>query len=136
MEYYISKFCGYNKPYSVEVFSLFMRHDWIEGNVRELRDAVKYMCIKSRDEKELTLLHVNHNYYSKDTDIGDVNIDMNVMKKTVMDIGYETYLSNLEKIVLSGLVSEEKSIRSLSKKIKLTDMTLGRKLKKYNLFIE
>jgi len=136
LEYYINKFCGYNKPYAQEVLDLCMRHDWMEGNVRELRDAVQYMCSKSKDEQGIVLNHFNHHYYSQDSDIGDVSIDVNNMKKTIMEIGYDTYISNLEKIVLAGLVNEEKSIRSLSKKIQLTDMTLGRKLKKYNIAIE
>ena len=136
MEYYINKFCGVNKPYSQEVLELCMRHDWMEGNVRELRDAVQYMCIKSRDMQDIALNHFNHNYYSEDNDIGDVTIDINNMKKTIMEIGYDTYISNLEKLVLSGLTSDEKSIRSLSKKVKLSDMTLGRKLKKYNISID
>lgn len=136
LEYYINKFCGYNRPYAQEVLDLCMRHDWMEGNVRELRDAVQYMCSKSKDDKEIVLNHFNHHYYSQDSDIGEVNIDVNNMKKTIMEIGYDTYISNLEKIVLAGLISEEKSIRSLSKKIQLTDMTLGRKLKKYNIVLE
>jgi len=136
LEYYINKFCGFNKTYSQEVMDLCMRHDWMEGNVRELRDAVQYMCSKSKDDKEIVVSHFNHNYYSQDSDIGEVNIDVNNMKKTIMEIGYDTYISNLEKIVLAGLVNEEKSIRGLSKKVQLTDMTLGRKLKKYNIAID
>jgi len=134
--YYINKFCGYGKLYSAEILSLFMRHDWMEGNVRELRDAVQYMCMKSREAKEITLAHVNNNYYCNDADIGDVDIDRLNMKQTIMEVGYETYISNLEKMVLTNLVNDEKSIRSLSKKIDLTDMTLGRKLRKYNISME
>ena len=106
----------------------------MEGNVRELRDAVKYMCIKAKASKEIQLIHVNSNYYySKEQSIGDINLDVSNMKKVILDIGYDNYMSNLEKIVLTNIISDEKSIRALSKKIKVTDMTLGRRLKKYGL---
>ncbi|MFH1223757.1 MAG: sigma-54 dependent transcriptional regulator [Pseudomonadota bacterium] len=135
LEYYINKFCGHNKPYSPRVLEVCMGHDWMEGNVRELRDAVQYMCVKSRNEKDITTDHMSSNYYFDTRDIREVNIDSRNMKTTIMDIGYDNYIANLEKMVLAGLINEEKSVRGLSKKINLTDMTLGRKLKKYNISI-
>ena len=67
--------------------------------------------------------------------ITDIVIDRENMKKTVAEIGYDNYLSNIEKVILSDIIAEEKSVRSVSKKIKVTNMTLGRKLKKYDLHI-
>jgi len=136
MEYYINKFCGYRKKYSRDILGVYMHHDWREGNIRELRDAVKCMCTKSKESDEIMLSHVSGNYYSSTEDIGEVNIDMANMKKTIVNIGYDSYVSNLERIILGSLVNDEKSIRSLSKKIKVTDVTLGRKLRKYNIAIQ
>ena len=136
MEYYINRFCGFEKPYASEVLEVYMRHDWLEGNVRELRDAVKYMCIKARDSKELNTSHINGDYYFVSKDAKEVVIDKSNMKDAVMEVGYDNYLSSVEKVILTDLIAEEKSVRSLSKKIKVTNMTLGRKLKKYNLCLD
>ncbi len=136
MEYYINRFCGFQKPYAPEVLDIYMHHDWLEGNVRELRDAVKYMCIKARDSKDISPAHMNGDYYWIKKNISEVMIDKNNMKTNVEDMGYENYLSNIERMILSELITEEKSVRSLAKKIKITNMTLGRKLKKYDLCLD
>jgi DNA-binding NtrC family response regulator len=136
MEYYINRFCGTAKPYAPEVLDVYLHHDWLEGNVRELRDAVKYMCMKARDSKEITPAHINGDYYCTSTPIKNIIIDKNNMKESVIEMGYDNYISNVERMILSELINQEKSVRSLSKKIKITNMTLGRKLKKYELCIE
>ena len=63
MEYYINKFSGFKKPYSDEALAVYMNHDWKEGNIRELRDAVKYMCVRSNGSKTIELSHINSDYY-------------------------------------------------------------------------
>ena len=136
MEYYINKFCGEQKEYLPEVLTIYTDHDWLEGNVRELRDAVKYMCTKAKDSREITTSHVNSDYYFTKSNISDIVIDKHSMKKNIIEMGYDNYLSNVEKLILADLIAEEKSVRSLSKKIKVTNMTLGRKLKKYDLALD
>jgi len=135
MNYYINKFCGEQKAYTQDVLDVYMGHDWLEGNVRELRDAVRYMCSKAKDVKEITPAHISGDYYFTNKNITDVVIDKQSMKKVIEEIGYDNYLSNLEKIILADIIDEEKSVRSLSKKIKITNMTLGRKLKKYDIHL-
>ena len=135
MEHYINKFCGEQKPYSYGVLEVYTNHDWLEGNVRELRDAVRYMCLKARGSDEINVAHISGDYYFMNKNITDIVIDRENMKKTVAEIGYDNYLSNIEKVILSDIIAEEKSVRSVSKKIKVTNMTLGRKLKKYDLHI-
>jgi len=135
MKYYINRFCGEKKPYTQDVLDVYMSHDWLEGNVRELRDAVRYMCSKAKGVKEITTAHISGDYYFTNKNITDVVIDKQNMKKIIAEIGYDNYLSNLEKIILADIIDEEKSVRSLSKKIKITNMTLGRKLKKYDIHL-
>jgi DNA-binding NtrC family response regulator len=135
MEYYIEKYFGHSKPCSKEVMDVYLKHDWQEGNVRELRDAVKYMCVKARSEDTIGLAHLNSDYYYSNTNLGDIVINSNNIKNSVMDVGYDNYLDGIERMILDKLAKDEKSINGLSKKIKTSDVTLWRKFKKYNINI-
>ena len=48
----------------------------------------------------------------------------------------DNYISNIERIILEKLVENESSIRNLSKRVKVSDVTLGRKLRKYNIQLD
>ena len=136
MEHYIEEYTGYKKPYSQEVLDSFFRNDWKAGNIRELRDAVKYMCVKAKNEPTISLAHLSSDHHPLNKKLAEIVINMDDIKKSVTDMGYDNYLDNLEKLVLDSLAKDEKSISGLSKKIKTSDATLWRKFKKYNLSID
>ncbi|MCX6112748.1 MAG: sigma-54 dependent transcriptional regulator [Proteobacteria bacterium] len=135
MEYYIEKYSGHKKPYTHDVLDIYLKHDWTEGNIRELRDAVKYMCVKAKSDDEINLTHLNSGYYCFNKNVGDIVIDSASMKNSVIEMGYDNYIDNIERMILDKLAKEEKSIKGLSTKIKTSDVTLWRKFKKYNITV-
>lgn len=136
VEYYIEKYCGYKKKYTKEILDVYLKHDWMEGNIRELKDAVRYMCVKAKNSKTIDLNHLNAGYYYSNKKLDDIVINTNNIKNTVMEVGYDNYIDSIERMVLDHLSREEKSIKSLSGKIKTSDVTLWRKFKKYNITLD
>ncbi len=136
VEFYIEEYYGYKKKYTQQVLDVYLKHDWIEGNVRELKDAVRYMCIKAKNSKIIDLNHLNSGYYYSNKKLDDIVINTNSIKKSVMAVGYDNYIDSIERMVLAHLSREEKSIKSLSSKIKTSDVTLWRKFKKYNITVD
>ena len=136
MDYYIEKYSGRKKTYTQDVMDVYLKHDWTEGNIRELRDAVKYMCTKAKNDNEINLTHLNSGYYYSNNNVDDITINTTSMKSSVMEMGYDNYIDNIERMVLDKLAREEKSIKGLSAKIKTSDVTLWRKFKKYNITVD
>ena len=144
VRFYIQKFCGYQKECSQELWSFLNVQNWSEGNVRELRDTVRYMCLKSKDSEIIEMSHVNPkrwNIARNTTNVSlersnqDIFLDNYQLKDRVFSLGYEEYVKHLEKIVLEKLALEENSMRSLAKKAKISTTKLYRKLKCHDVKI-
>jgi transcriptional regulator with PAS, ATPase and Fis domain len=135
MEYYISSYFGYVKPYSERVLNLFLSLDWRESNVRELRDAVIYMCRVAESSDSIDLCHVSSGLH------GSVACNRNIhplcspcdLKRDVIRIGFPFYMEYLEHNILKELIKEEKSLRTLACKMGIPHTTLQRKLKRHGL---
>ncbi|MBN1113904.1 MAG: sigma-54-dependent Fis family transcriptional regulator [Oligoflexia bacterium] len=142
MEHYIRFYCGYPKPYREGIYDLYHGFDWEEGNVRELRDAVHYMCQKARNSDVIELEHVNSNYspgYASEKSVNEAVSDGQIVLKDlgdrVRENGFENYMSLVEREVLLKLCADQKSSRSLAGSINISSATLHRKLRKHNIRI-
>lgn len=144
MEFYIKKFYGFSKDYEPGIIELYKKYDWQEGNVRELKDAVVYMCNKAKSCDSISLEHVGLDCSGLDEDNSDASvgtnctndsIQLNISKEDILKFGLKKYISYLEKQILMIAIRDEKSIRSLAKKMDMIDMTLLRKFKKYNIAV-
>lgn len=69
LEHFIRKFSGYDKPYDEATLETLLKFSWEEGNVRELKDAVEYLCIMSRDSERITAEHLHERYRPEDASI-------------------------------------------------------------------
>ncbi|MFH1727156.1 MAG: sigma-54 dependent transcriptional regulator [Pseudomonadota bacterium] len=138
MEYYIMQFCGFLKPVTTSVKDLFLKNDWLEGNVRELKDAVQYMCQKSKQAEQINIEHLSPIYFLENKNIAKLNsqdFNMHSVKEDVMIKGLDTYLDAIERQVLEEISQGERSIRSLAMKLNAVEVTLYRKFKKHGLTI-
>jgi DNA-binding NtrC family response regulator len=142
-KFYINKFCGYQKECSQELWSFLNAQSWSEGNVRELRDTVRYMCLKSKESDQIEMSHINPKRWNISRSSVNLNqidksdkdnfLDNYKVKDKVFSLGYEEYVKHLEKIVLQKLALEENSMRSLAKKVRLSTTKLYRKLKTHDV---
>jgi len=140
VNYYINKFCGFQKDMDKKCFEIFVNLDWEEGNIRELKDAVYYMCQKGRKEESLKVEHISPIYRAELKKIPSFSMMIKNqasqdMKETILETGFQDYLGTIEKRALEDLVKGERSIRSLATKLKLPEATLFRKLKKHDVTI-
>jgi DNA-binding NtrC family response regulator len=58
VDYFVRLYAGRNKPLSDEARRRLHEYDWEEGNVRELRDAVEYLCTMGRNADLLGVEHL------------------------------------------------------------------------------
>jgi transcriptional regulator with PAS, ATPase and Fis domain len=135
MEFYIQETCGQLKPYDPEILTLFEKFDWREGNVRELISATRYMCRKAKDEPTILRSHVSPFYHAENGSLGAdaVNFYNLVETQQVFQDGLDTYLSQIEKIILKKVAGTETEVPVLAQKLKISEATLGRRLRKYEL---
>jgi two-component system NtrC family response regulator len=62
LEHFILRFAGHAKPYDPAVLELLVMRSWEDGNVRELQDAVEYLCLKSRGSERIEVSHLGVRY--------------------------------------------------------------------------
>jgi two-component system, NtrC family, response regulator PilR len=137
-EYFVQGFTGFAKPYDPEILKLFQKFRWEEGNVRELKDAVEYVCIMSRNSERIDVGHLSDRYRPiesaspriEDTGNGVAVIDYDGLTSC----GLETYLGHLEKKILEGYLKvTTESLEMMAKRLKISRPTLYRRLKKYDI---
>ncbi|MFH1727939.1 MAG: sigma-54 dependent transcriptional regulator [Pseudomonadota bacterium] len=134
VKYYIKEFEGYEKKYSAEILTMILNYEWSEGNVRELKDTVKYLCQKSKNDETITIDHINPKFIFNKNDLNDLSFEFigNVINEDdIKKFGYENYLSNIENIMLLKLAEKEKTIKAVAEKVSLPTTTVFRKMKKY-----
>ena len=138
-EFFINEFLGYQKSFEPEVLEYLKELSWTEGNVREFRDAVEYICVVSQESDTIRMEHVSENL-SRGTDKGEDSAEGMNSKSSdsnmseVYNVGLETYLTEIEKEVLSRLyASHDGNVNDLAEKVRVSRPTLYRKLKKHSV---
>jgi DNA-binding NtrC family response regulator len=108
LEHFIQQFSGFEKPYDPEILTLFKKFRWEEGNVRELKDAVEYLCIMARSTVKIEVAHLSDRYRpipNSDSETGPMPISDDaptVDNESLTNYGLETYLGSLEKKILEA----------------------------------
>jgi transcriptional regulator with GAF, ATPase, and Fis domain len=120
LKYYFKKFKVNEEFLSTKTKRNLEEHDFMEGNIRELKSIIKYFSKTNKIKKQKFLKSFKTSTLSK----------INDFKQNVYDMGYKTYIKNIEKEVLINILKEEKSIRSMAKKLSINHTTLLRKLRK------
>lgn len=136
LEHFIRLFTGSNKSYDSEIIRILEGFTWEEGNVRELKDAVEYMCIMSKDSERIEVQHLSDQYRPLENPgltvqaFGPSFSDF----ERVYDMGLEVYLGHVEKNLLEKLTAENAgTVDHLAKRLQVSRPTLYRRLKKYEL---
>ncbi|MFH1729751.1 MAG: sigma-54 dependent transcriptional regulator [Pseudomonadota bacterium] len=133
MEYYINEFAGFDKPYEKKILETFNDYHWYEGNVRELKNAVLYMCQKSKKEEMIKFSHINYEYLKENSSFNNNGQQKLIDKEKIFDLGLENYLKYIEKDIYKEIIDGEKDLRILAKKLKVPESTFYRKLKSYKI---
>ena len=115
-------------------------YPWGEGNVREFKDAVEYLCVISNESDVIRLEHLSDRFTGS-TPIVGLSVSEGTLQKNessqmdeIYSVGLETYLTEVEKTVLSQLYqNHDGNVNELSEKIRVSRPTLYRKLKKHEV---
>lgn len=136
-EHFVQRYAGFAKPYDRQIVDLFRKFTWEEGNVRELRDAIEYLCIMSRDSDRIEVEHLSDRYRpfrEPAQSVGRPTAEPLLSTELLFDYGLETYLEHVEKQVLEQqLAAHTGSVEAMAKKLKVSRPTLYRRLKKYDI---
>ena len=136
-EHFINEFLGFQKPYDPAILQSFEKFTWEEGNVRELRDAVNYLCTSSRDSERIELRHLSETYRPIDVAAitgTDPALIAPEELNTVFQCGLDNYLGHLEKkILIATLKQNDESLENLARRLKTSKPTLYRRMKKYDI---
>lgn len=124
-EYFVKKYAGFQKPYTPEIIQRLKQFSWREGNVRELRDLVEYLCVVSRQVDTIGLNHLSEKYQTIQQ-VEDANS---------LSFGLENYLGNVEKKILENCIRESShlTLEELAEKLGVSKPTLYRRIKKYDI---
>lgn len=139
-EHFIEVFAGFPKPYDPEVVRLFLKFRWEEGNVRELRDSVEYLCLSSRESDRIEMHHLSDRYRPiEESEIitGELDTVAPQVMQALLTYGLESYLGHVEKKLLVSCVKQSKGkLDTLATQLKISAPTLYRRIDKYNIPIE
>jgi len=135
VQFFIQTFCGYQKPFESEVMNILTNHSWVEGNVRELKDAVEYLCLVGKNDAMLRVNHLGDRFMKGEMGVGDSVSFLNEPPRSieaVYQIGLDAYMERLEKHLLEKLLEvNDGCMEKLARQLKTSRSTLYRKLKKY-----
>lgn len=134
MEHYIELFTGTKKEYSMTVRDFFLNHRWIEGNVRELKDIVEYMCTMASQESIIEKKHLRQDldnvvpfpiHYLPDQE-----------EPSIPEGGLIEILNRVECRVLAHYFNKHKCVETLEKVLCMSKPTIYRRMKKYGIVTE
>ena len=137
VEHFVRVFAGRSKPLADEVRRRFLDYGWEEGNVRELRDTVEYLCVMGRNTDVLTVDHLPDRIaptipaselpQSSEGGTGP-------WVQLVATHGLESSLNAVEKQILEHYVGEYGGVTDdLVRVLKTSKPTLYRRLRQYGI---
>ena len=136
-EHFVQHFAGFPKPYDPALLETLGKYRWEEGNVRELRDVVEFLCITSRNSKTISSDHLNDQYrplegdYGLDPKFGEVDSDTLGL---IASHGLDHYLNSIEKRLLDKYLGQtDENLDNILKELRLSRATFYRRLKKYDI---
>lgn len=134
MEHYIELFSGTKKEYSMTVRDFFLNNRWIEGNVRELKDIVEYMCTMASQESIIEKKHLR-----QDLD-NVVPFPIHYLPEqeepSIPEGGLIEILNRVECRVLAHYFNKHKCVETLEKVLCMSKPTIYRRMKKYGIVTE
>lgn len=132
-KFFVKKFAGFQKPVEPGVFEILREYSWTEGNVRELKDAVEYLCLVAKHDSVIRASHLGDRFLNGDGVSSDVlSTEAPRSIEVVYQIGLDAYMERLEKTLLEKLLEvNEGCMETLAKQLKTSRSTLYRKLKKH-----
>jgi DNA-binding NtrC family response regulator len=136
LEHFIRTFSGFDKPYNQQILEVFLKYPWQEGNIRELRDNVEYLCIMGRNDSELNVSHLNENIkpVSFTSELQESREVSESWLSLVPTHGLETCLNLAEKKILEHYyLLNKRNVDELAKVLKTTKPTLYRRLRQYSI---
>ncbi len=133
--HFVAKFCGVAKPFDEAIVTLLENYTWKEGNVRELKDAVEYLCLMSASSDRIRVEHVGDRFRNETNEAegGDYAPKLEDVW-FVSKFGLENYLERIEKSLLEKCLTRNLgSLESMAKQLRISRPTLYRRLKKYSI---
>lgn len=135
MEHYIEHFSGSKKSYSTFVKDFFLSQGWIDGNVRELKDTVEYMCVMSKDEPSIDKNHLPEKY--EISNVVQFPVTRNVsdweMESPMPEGGLDEILNLIECKILSHYFKKYRCIETLEGILRMSKPTIYRRIRKYGI---
>jgi DNA-binding NtrC family response regulator len=141
-EHFILRFAGHPKPYDPAVLELLVMRTWEDGNVRELQDAVEYLCLKSRGSERIEVSHLGVRYLPSQgassqasTLSPEASAGVAILNyDKVMREGLELYLDVLEREILEQCLSRYPgTLDEMARDLRVSRPTLYRRLKHHQI---
>jgi DNA-binding NtrC family response regulator len=142
LEHFILRFAGHAKPYDPAVLELLVMRSWEDGNVRELQDAVEYLCLKSRGSERIEVSHLGVRYLpsqgasAQPTTLSpEASAGVAILNyDKVMREGLEQYLDVLEREILEQCLSRYPgTLDEMARDLRVSRPTLYRRLKHHQI---
>jgi DNA-binding NtrC family response regulator len=142
LEHFILRFAGHPKPYDPAVLELLVMRTWEDGNVRELQDAVEYLCLKSRGSDRIEVSHLGVRYLPSQgasaqasTLSPEASAGVAILNyDKVMREGLELYLDVLEREILEQCLSRYPgTLDEMARDLRVSRPTLYRRLKHHQI---
>lgn len=134
VNFFIEKYAGFRKPCDAELLATLTRQGWREGNVRELKDIVEYLCLVAKEDSCIRMSHLGDRFLGSDSTAATEHMAAEVTTgiEMVYQIGLDAYMERLEKGLLEKLLEvNDGCMEKMARSLKTSRSTLYRKLKKY-----
>lgn len=137
VEHFVRVFAGRNKPLSDAVKRRLFEYDYEEGNVRELRDSVEYLCTMGRNSDVLGVEHLPDRI-APSIPLSELpatgGVPMMPWMELVATHGLESSLNAVEKQILEHYVKSHGGVTDeLVRTLKTSKPTLYRRLRQYGI---
>lgn len=137
VEHFVRVFAGRNKPLSEEARRRLRDYEWEEGNVRELRDTVEYLCTMGRNADVLGVEHLPDRV-APSIPVSELPAAGGAVMTPWMDLvathGLESSLNAVEKQILEHYVAQHGGVTDdLVRLLKTSKPTLYRRLRQYGI---
>lgn len=138
IHYFMNEYLGYEKLCSEDLLDILNHYEYRNGNIRELKYIVEYMCILGRYDQILTTRHLPENILRPQEIVIDgpdheINQSAQLMIGMVLHHGLEKALSNVESKIISHYLDKYKNVDKMGAVLRISKPTLYRRMRKYGI---
>lgn len=130
-EYFLRTFSKGQTTYDPKVLDFLYQQQWREGNVREFKDTIEFLCVMAENSGRIDCSHLPDHFWKSNHEPITHSLQTDISLPLLYEVGLEEYVTRVEDRLLDSVLKERRGrLGRLARDLKISRSTLYRKLRR------